>query len=88
MGRNVLSGVARVDWIETFFGQERLPYELGWTKGPEVTLETIGAMAAVLQTMGPTPGDEGIYILTAGAYETLIEGKGDLMSVLKPNACS
>ena len=87
MGRNLFSGIARVDWIETFFGQERLPYELGWTKGPEVTLETIGAMAAVLQSKGPTPGDEGIYLLTAGTYEELIEGKIILKNELHPNAC-
>lgn len=88
MGRSLTSGVAPLNYVKTFFGQERLPYEQGWTKGPEVTIPSLGAMDVVLQSMSPSPSDELIYVLTTGSVEELFEAGTILSSELHPDACS
>ena len=88
MGRSTTSGVARLDWIKTFLLEERLPYEQGWTPGERVSLASIGAMAAMLQSANPGFNDEGIAVLGPGTYATLFyESKLIFNSTEKPSEC-
>ncbi|KAK3116622.1 hypothetical protein LTR53_002797 [Teratosphaeriaceae sp. CCFEE 6253] len=48
-----VNGNARQDWINVWFEQERMPFELGWTatQRPTITEASLAAMVAKLQAL-------------------------------------
>jgi hypothetical protein len=44
---NPSTGVAKASWVDSFFEQERLPYELGWTTPrAQTNLTTLSALSS------------------------------------------
>lgn len=58
-----ITGVAPVSYVRSFFEQERLPYELGWTKPKTQTnFLTLGAMVLQLNIANGEPLPEGLIL--------------------------
>jgi hypothetical protein len=59
-----VSGQAKVEYVSTFFEQEKLPYAQGWrpSKAP-ITLLSLGVMVAELYAKSPEPVPMGAKIL-------------------------
>ena len=54
MGGGDLTGVARLDWVNQLFTQEKLPYNLGWRPRAEpITLPSIGQMIVEIFAVSP-----------------------------------
>jgi hypothetical protein len=54
MGGDDLTGVARLDWVNQLFTQEKLPYNLGWRPRAEpITLPSLGQMIVELAAVSP-----------------------------------
>lgn len=54
MGGDDFTGVARLDWVNQLFTQEKLPYNLGWRPRVEpVTLPSIGQMIVEIFAVSP-----------------------------------
>ena len=54
MGGSDLTGVARLDWVNQLFAQEKLPYNLGWRPRAEpITLPSIGQMIVEIFAVSP-----------------------------------
>lgn len=60
---NPITADAPVAYIKTFFENERLPYELGWSPPVlETNLVTLGAMVSQLQLANPEALPEGLTL--------------------------
>ncbi|CCG82228.1 Putative uncharacterized protein [Taphrina deformans PYCC 5710] len=69
-----ITGVAPVSYVRSFFEQERLPYELGWTKpATQTNFLTLGAMVLKLNAANGEPVPEGL-ILTASTLKAAFSG--------------
>ena len=65
MGADDLTGVARLDWINQLFTQEKLPYNLGWRPRAEpITLPSLGQMIVEIFAVSPDKLSEGYTITT------------------------
>ncbi|KAH8635910.1 hypothetical protein IG631_07744 [Alternaria alternata] len=71
MGSDPLSGKAKVEYVRSFFEQEKLPFELGWRPSVlPITLPSLGAMVVELQASSPEPLPEGVKIV-ADSYKNV-----------------
>ena len=65
MGGDDLTGVARLDWVNQLFTQEKLPYNLGWRPRAEpITLPSLGQMIVEIFAVSPDKLSEGYTITT------------------------
>ena len=79
---DVASGVSRVDFIEQFFEQERLPWELGWRpSAAPVTLDSLGAMVVELLAADPQVVPEGV-VVTVDTVKDVFEGVDPITGLL------
>ena len=59
MGGDDFTGVARLDWVNQLFTQEKLPYNLGWRPRAEpITLPSLGQMIVEIFAVSPEKGSE------------------------------
>jgi hypothetical protein len=57
------NGVARLDWVDQLFTQERLPYNLGWRPRAEpITVPSLGQMVFDIFSVSPDKFSEGATI--------------------------
>jgi hypothetical protein len=60
-----ISGKAKVEYVRTFFEQEKLPYAQGWRPSlAPITLASLGIMIGELSASSPEPFAEGVRVLT------------------------
>lgn len=60
-----VSGQAKVEYVKTLFGEERLPYNEGWRpSAAPITLSSLGVMVVELFGSSPEPISEGFKITT------------------------
>ncbi|KAM0703604.1 hypothetical protein Q7P35_009543 [Cladosporium inversicolor] len=72
MGGGDLTGVARLDWVNQLFTQEKLPYNLGWRPRAEpITLPSIGQMIVEIFAVSPEKFSEAGTI-TADSYKDVL----------------
>jgi hypothetical protein len=63
MGGDDLTGVTRIDWVQSLFEEEKLPYNLGWRPRAEpITLASLGLMVNDLFAVSPSKLSEGFII--------------------------
>lgn len=88
MGSDVISGVARLDYIREFFLLQKLPYELGW-KPPTipVTLASLAAMAVRLNAASGEALPEGLEVISVGALADAFAGKDPITGKLVNATC-
>ncbi|KAM3422724.1 Ubiquitin-conjugating enzyme E2 J1 [Cercospora zeina] len=73
MGGNDLDGVTRLDWVQSLFEQERLPFDLGWRPRAEpITLASLGFMLNNLVAVSPSRSEEFSNI-TADSYKNIFQ---------------
>lgn len=83
MGMSTTSGVARLDYIREFFLQNRLPYNLGWSKTPlPITLPSLAAMAVRLNLASGEALPEGLEVISVGALADAWAGKDPITGKL------
>ncbi|EME40839.1 hypothetical protein DOTSEDRAFT_74410 [Dothistroma septosporum NZE10] len=83
------SGIAPVKYIQTFFEQERLPYNEGWrTPTQQTTLNSVGNMIGRLYQDSPESLPEGLEVITTGAYRDAIAGYNPVTGVLRNATCA
>jgi len=60
MGKPSANGVANVDYVRSFFEEDRLPYHLGWriSRAP-ITLASLGQQVFELYSASPEPLPDG-----------------------------
>jgi hypothetical protein len=57
------NGVARLDWVDQLFYEERLPYNLGWRPRAEpITVPSLGQMVFDIFSVSPDKFSEGATI--------------------------
>ncbi|KAH3920442.1 hypothetical protein HBH56_004550 [Parastagonospora nodorum] len=72
-----ISGKAKVEYVRTFFEQEKLPYAQGWRPSPApITLASLGIMIGELSASSPEPFAEGVRVLTDSYKDVLIATVG------------
>ncbi|UJO18822.1 Putative sterigmatocystin biosynthesis peroxidase stcC [Fulvia fulva] len=84
-----LTGDAPIDYVKSFFEQERLPYELGWTApAVQINFVTLGAMAA--QVLLSKPQDLLIDLpnLNAGTLRDVFQLKDPLTGTVINATCA
>ncbi|GIZ41240.1 hypothetical protein CKM354_000455300 [Cercospora kikuchii] len=86
---NPITGEAPISYVRSFFEQERLPYELGWTKpAVETNLATLGIMANNMLLTDPGEFGEQLPELTGDLIQDVFQLRDPLTGTLVNATCA
>ncbi|PPJ50488.1 hypothetical protein CBER1_06739 [Cercospora berteroae] len=86
---NPITGEAPISYVRSFFEQERLPYELGWTKpAVETNFATLGIMANNMLLTDPGEFGEQLPELTGDLVQDVFQLRDPVTGVLVNATCA
>ncbi|CAK1358570.1 unnamed protein product [Cercospora beticola] len=86
---NPITGEAPISYVRSFFEQERLPYELGWTKpAVETNFATLGIMANNMLLTDPGEFGEQLPELTGDLVQDVFQLRDPLTGTLVNATCA